>query len=52
MKDKCRFRKEQDEGAFQVQETTCAMGGGSMTQSRERGQVWQVGAWWEVQLQS
>ena len=28
------------------------MGGGSMTQSRERGQVWQVGAWWEVQLQS
>ena len=31
MKDKCRFRKEQDEGAFQVQETTCAAVGGSMT---------------------
>lgn len=31
MKDKCRFRKEQDEGAFQVQESTCATVGGSMT---------------------
>ena len=56
MKDKFRFRKEPDEGTFQVQGTTCAMVGGSLT-PRSKGNRTSVAdgnqeACWERQLQS